>query len=191
MRRTGDETRQHIIQCAYELFYSRGFARVGVDQIAETAQLTKRSLYNHFACKDELIAAVLEHYHALAMERIRSWGQAVAGRSTSAAIDVLFTELAGWAGKPRWSGAGFTRLVMELADMPGHPARSIARRHKAAIESWLSNEMAARKVEDPMRAARELMLLLEGTMVMMLISGDRTYVQVAGAAARNLVCPKP
>ncbi len=46
-------------------------------------------------------------------------------------IDGLFSELAVWADKPLWAGSGLTRLVIELADLPGHPARLIARRHKS------------------------------------------------------------
>jgi hypothetical protein len=34
---------------------------------------------------------------------------------------------------------GFTRLVIELADLPGHPARLIARRHKAMLETQLAD----------------------------------------------------
>ena len=48
-----------------------------------------------------------------------------------AMIDGLFSELAVWADKARWAGSGFTRLAIELADLPGHPARLIARRHES------------------------------------------------------------
>ncbi len=36
---------------------------------------------------------------------------------------------------PGWMGSGFTRIVMELADRPGHPVHKIARAHKKAIET--------------------------------------------------------
>jgi len=36
-------------------------------------------------------------------------------------LDSLFSQLADWAAKPRWAGTGFTRIVMELADLPGTP----------------------------------------------------------------------
>ena len=102
-------------------------------------------------------------------------------------LAALFAELATWATKPRWSAAGFTRLVMELADLPGHPARAIARRHKAAIESWLTYELARRRVDQAALRARQIILLLEGCQVMMLIHGDKRYADAAAQAAMRLV----
>jgi hypothetical protein len=101
-------------------------------------------------------------------------------------VTALFTDLARWATRPRWSGAGFTRLVMELADLPGHPARAMARRHKTAIESWLTEELARRRVRNAALCARQLMLLLEGCQVLMLIQGDKRYAEAAASAAIQL-----
>jgi AcrR family transcriptional regulator len=129
MGRKADATRQRVIGAAYELFYRKGFARVGVDAVAAQAGVTKRTLYAHFDSKDRLLAAMLEAHHGLALERIRRWSDRLAG-DAEAMVKALFAELAVWASKPRWSSAGFTRLVVELADLPGHPARAIARRHK-------------------------------------------------------------
>ena len=57
MSRSSDATRRRILDAAYELFYRKGFSRVGVDEIAELAGITKRSLYYHFESKDELLVA--------------------------------------------------------------------------------------------------------------------------------------
>ena len=69
-------------------------------------------------------------------------------------VDALFAELARWATGPHFEGAGYTRLVMELADLPGHPARAVARRHKAVVEAWLADELARRGVADARGGAR-------------------------------------
>jgi AcrR family transcriptional regulator len=185
MGRTAEATRRRIIDAAYELFYRRGFARVGVDAAAQ-AGVTKRTLYAHFDSKDRLLAAMLEVHHGLALERIRRWSERLSGNA-EAMVKVLFAELAIWASKPRWSSAGFTRLVVELADLPGHPARAIARRHKAAIESWLTEELARRRVADAALRARQIVLLLEGCQVLMLTHGDRRYAEAAAQAAVRLV----
>jgi AcrR family transcriptional regulator len=185
MARSAAQTRRRILQTAYGLFYRRGFARVGVDQVAAHAGLTKRTLYNHFRSKDELLAAVLEFHGELALGRIREFASGVSGARDP--VTSLFDELARWATKPRWSGAGFTRLVMELADLPGHPARGIARRHKAAVEAWFAKELAKRSVKSPADRARQVMVLLEGAMALMLIHGDRRYADDAAKAARELI----
>src|SRR5882724_687719 len=179
-------TRRRILDAAYALFYRHGYARIGVDAIAERAGVTKRTLYDHFRSKDELLAAVLELHHTLALTQIAQWGGRVAG-GTAQMVDRVFNDLAGWAAKPRWTGPGFTRLVMELADLPGHPARAIASRHKAAVEDWFAREFTKRKVAAPRARAREIVLLLEGTTALMLVHGDRGYAAAAAQAAKRLL----
>ena len=83
-------------------------------------------------------------------------------------IDTLFRDLAVWSDRPRWAGSGFTRLVIELADLPGHPARAIARRHKAMLEAHLAELFAKAKVDQPAERAREVWLLSEGAISLIL-----------------------
>lgn len=130
-------TRQRILQAAYGLFYSDGFARVGVDAIAAAAGVTKRTLYYHFESKDELMAEVLEWQQRLALERIRDWTQQGAATPQDLVARV-FRDLETWAEEPGFQGSGFTRAAMELAGLPGHPARAAASKHKAEIETWLT-----------------------------------------------------
>lgn len=186
MARTAEQTRRRIIDAAYGLFYRKGFLRVGVDAIAETAGVTKRTLYDHFTSKDELLRAVLEFHRQLALVLIENWGTHLAG-DVDDMLDSLFSELAQWASRPRWAGAGFTRLTMELADLPGHPARAIARRHKAEVEAWLARELARRGLDAPSARAREIAILLEGSTALMLVHGDRTIAAAAAGAAKQLV----
>ena len=127
MRRSRTQTRQCILDAAYGLFWRQGFLRVSMDDIAARAEITKRALYQHFRSKDDLIAAALAHSSELALERLRRFRRPT---KCDELIDSFFTELADWAAKPKWSGGGFTRVVVELADLRGHPARAIARQHK-------------------------------------------------------------
>ena len=132
---------------------------------------------------------MLEAHYALALATIAGWSKTMSGDATSM-LRRLFREIGSWAATPRWSGAGFTRMVMELADQPGHPARAIARRHKATIESWLAQELERRGVADARRVAAQLQLLTEGCMSLLLIHGDRRYVEIAAEAAARLVQPQ-
>jgi AcrR family transcriptional regulator len=185
MARQRDATHQRILNAAYELFYRRGFSRVGVDEIATHAGITKRTLYNHFASKDELVAATLDRQQVQAFAQIRKWGDGPAGDAGDF-LAGIFEELRQWASRPRWLGSGFTRLTMELADLPGHPARRAAHLHKAEVESWLMQELDRLGAKDPAGLARQAMLLIEGCLSLILIHGDASYAIAASRAARQL-----
>ena len=47
-------------RCRLRIVLSKGVSRVGVDEIAAFAGVTKRTLYYHFKSKDELLASVLD-----------------------------------------------------------------------------------------------------------------------------------
>lgn len=186
MAQTAERTRARILDAAYGLFYRSGFGRVGVDEIADAARVTKRTLYYHFKSKDELLATVLETQHELAMARIHKDDARYRGKAEEI-IAARFSELAKWSRTPGWTGAGFTRLVMELADLPGHPARKIAQRHKAAVIAWWAGLLKNAGVSSPEARAREVAILMEGAMAMMLIHGDRSYAETAASAAIALI----
>ena len=186
MKRSAGDTKCGILEAAYELFYREGFARVSVDAIAEAAGVTKRTVYYHFDSKDALVGAVLEHQHDYALGRIQSWAETPSD-DPWIMIDEIFGRLERWASEPKWLGSGFTRITMELADLPGHPARAAARRHKAAVEHWLAVRLADMDVDAPGETARQIKLLLEGCLSLILIHGDTSYARSAAAAAKAIV----
>ena len=182
MPRPAEPTRKRILEGAYKLFRRRGYSRVTMDDIAAEARLTKRTLYHHFTSKDQLLAAVLSAQHELALQAFRTFGDRLSG-SAEAIVDGMFRELAVWADRPRWAGSGFTRLVIELADLPGHPARVIARRHKARLEHCLGELLERSGVRQAAKLSREIWLLSEGAVSLILVHGDQGYSVAAAAAA--------
>ncbi|MFH2092358.1 MAG: TetR/AcrR family transcriptional regulator [Pseudomonadota bacterium] len=186
MRRKSAETRQQIIDAAYTLFYQGGFMRTGVDAIASAAGITKRTLYQHFGCKDKLIEAVLEHQHQIASERIRQWADCISG-TPDQMVMTLFEKLAQWAAQTQWQGSGFTRAAVEFADLPGHPARKAARRQKEKVEMYLKEKFAAQNLDSAAQLVRELLLLIEGCQSLALIHNNLDYIDAARHAALILV----
>jgi AcrR family transcriptional regulator len=186
MRRSAPHTRQRALDAAYKLFRRHGFRRVTMDEIAVAAALTKRTLYHHFKSKDQLLAEVLKAQHELALQAFRTFGDRLSG-SPEAIVADMFRELAVWADRPRWAGSGFTRLVIELADLPGHPARLIARRHKAQLERSLADLLERSGVQQAGELARAVWLLSEGAISLILVHGDRGYSAAAADAAATLV----
>jgi TetR/AcrR family transcriptional regulator of autoinduction and epiphytic fitness len=57
--RLTDRKREAIVQAAIAEFRASGFEATSVDKIAARAEVSKRTLYNHFPSKDELFAEIL------------------------------------------------------------------------------------------------------------------------------------
>ena len=186
MPRTAEPMRKRITDAAYKLFRRRGYSRVSMDEIASATAVTKRTLYYHFKSKDDLLTEVLQTQHRLALAAFQTIADKLSG-SPEAIVDKLFEDLAVWADKPRWAGSGFTRLVIELADLPGHPARLIARKHKALLESHFAGLLARAGVTAPREVARAIWLLSEGAISLILVHGDRSYSTTAARAAKRLL----
>ncbi len=49
--------RDHLVETATELFSKNGFRATGIDTVLEESGVAKKTLYNHFRSKDELIIA--------------------------------------------------------------------------------------------------------------------------------------
>jgi AcrR family transcriptional regulator len=58
-----DESRKRIVETAAQLFNSRGIRGVTMDDIAASLRISKRTLYETFANKEELLAECLQMVH--------------------------------------------------------------------------------------------------------------------------------
>lgn len=57
--RLTDRKREAIVQAAVAEFRAHGFEATSMDRVAATAEVSKRTLYNHFANKEDLFAEIL------------------------------------------------------------------------------------------------------------------------------------
>jgi AcrR family transcriptional regulator len=62
-RPRGEETRERILAAAYAQFIQNGYHGTSMRQIAQAAGLAVGGIYNHFAGKEEVFAAVLDQHH--------------------------------------------------------------------------------------------------------------------------------
>lgn len=60
MARRGDELRDHILGVAKGVFLEMGFERASMDEVANRARTSKRSVYAHFESKEKLFLAVID-----------------------------------------------------------------------------------------------------------------------------------
>src|SRR3712207_5863670 len=66
--------RERLVAVAVELFYRRGFAAVGIDQVIAAAGVTKTTFYKHFESKDDLMVAAVRRRDEW---ESRAWARAV------------------------------------------------------------------------------------------------------------------
>jgi AcrR family transcriptional regulator len=139
------DRRAAILEASREAFAERGFHQTSLDAVAERAGVSKALLYEHFASKRELFAAMLEmHVHEL-VERINT---AVATAEPGearlrAGLEAFF----GFVEERR----GAWRIMFRN---PGDPdvLESIARIRDevaAAIVQVMSEEAASKGLEGP------------------------------------------
>lgn len=60
--RDTSKKRNSIIDAAIKAFQEEGYDKTSMDRIAEVAGASKRTVYNHFASKEELFGAVVDLY---------------------------------------------------------------------------------------------------------------------------------
>lgn len=60
-RMAGEERRQQIVRVAMRLFSQRGFRGTTTKEIAQAAGVSEAIIFRHFATKEELYAAILDH----------------------------------------------------------------------------------------------------------------------------------
>ena len=71
-RRSAEQTREHVLDVAYDLFYWHGIRATGVDRVAAEAGIAPTALYRLFPSKDALVASLRGTHRAALSRLVRS-----------------------------------------------------------------------------------------------------------------------
>lgn len=186
MRRRPEETSQRILAAASKLFYTTGIRATGVNAIARAAGVTKRTLYHHYESKDALIIAYLQAQNEPILAALIKSITRVSGDVTQQ-IEGLFMMFARQATVSNWHGCPFARAVSEFRNANENSISSVAAAHKETFESWLADHLRSCEVTESELLARQLMVLIDGTIIQLLIHHDASYAVAAAKAAVSLV----
>jgi AcrR family transcriptional regulator len=181
--------RASLLEAAARLFYADGVAATGIDSITAAAGVAKKSLYNNFASKADLVAAYLaarhEEWLALYRERVEA---AVTPQDRVLAVFDAYIDHANFAYEHGFRGCGLLNAAAELP--AGAPGRQAVRQHKEEVESLLLKHVAELQPgqgEAAGRVARHLAFVLEGAMARAgLEGGDRCLHEARMIAAQML-----
>ena len=182
LRNSSQKKREAMVEAATRLFLEYGFEGVSMDTIAEQANVSKRTLYNHFNDKYALFEAVM----ALLCESVLPWPWQPAGlkrgevRATLEKLGVAFL------------GSIYAPIQIELYRTVAHDTRRfpqlglmlldgpIQRSHKLVSE-YLQAWQAAGEVDvpDPDLAAAQFLGMLKADVQMKLLFDARRKISPA------------
>jgi AcrR family transcriptional regulator len=169
--------RERILETADRLFYGMGIRAVGVDTIADEIGISKRTLYNYFPSKDDLIVAYLSR-RLIPLQT----SEAPPEEQILSAFDRLESSVASKV----FRGCPFVNAVTELSE-PAHAANKLAVAFKEQRRVWFRDLLSRLDVADPDGLATQLAILLDGAIATTLVRGDPGMARAAKAAARVLL----
>ena len=175
---------EKVLRSASELFYRDGIAATGVDTVVEHAGVAKRTLYNNFDGKDELVAAYLRDRD----ERWRAALKEITERyeDPKERLLAVFEAYGEWLVGGDYRGCAFINAASEISN-PDHPAMEVVLSHKTGVEKHLAGLAAEAGLQEPGTLAGKLLLLLEGAAVTASMRKNREPLDTARAMAQSLI----
>ncbi|WP_020122456.1 TetR/AcrR family transcriptional regulator [Streptomyces canus] len=161
-------SRERLLEAAATLTYRDGVG-IGVDALCKAAGVSKRSMYQLFESKDELLAASLEDRASAYVTTLLP--PADDGRPPRERILHVFDQLASEAVAPDFQGCRFLVVQIELKDQ-GHPASRVAHRVKENLKAFFRTEAEQGGASDPELLARQLILVFDGAAARVGIKAD-------------------
>ncbi|KUJ69622.1 TetR family transcriptional regulator [Streptomyces albus subsp. albus] len=177
--RTAPGPRERLLDAAQQLTYTQGMG-VGIDAILKTANVARRSLYEHFGGKDGLITEVLRRTTAQDEADYRTTMQA-AGEDPRDRLLAVFDRLGEVADTSEFRGCRYLAADLALAD-PDHPAHAVTREYRDRVQRLIEHELVTLGHPRPAHAADQLLLLIDGLLA---VAATRPDARPA-AAAREL-----
>ncbi|OCX64542.1 TetR family transcriptional regulator [Thioclava sp. SK-1] len=178
-----------LLGAAMALFYNHGINGTGIDAIVERAGVAKKSLYNNFSSKADLVNQYLKARHGewLGLYETRAAAAQTPNQRILAVFDA-YQDHAEFAYERGFRGCGLLNAAAELetADI----GRAAVRRHKEQVESILAHHLSDLLPNQPDRVvnlAAMIAFLLEGAMVRAGLEGSSARVITARAMVYDML----
>ncbi|MFE9443969.1 TetR/AcrR family transcriptional regulator [Streptomyces sp. NPDC006602] len=162
--------RERLLEAAATLTYRDGVGiDISVQALCKAAGVSKRSMYQLFESKDELLAASLKERAAAFVAR--ALPPADDGRSPRERISYVFERVESQAGAPDFQGCRYLAVQIELKDQT-HPASRTAHQIKANLTAFFRSEAERGGASNPDLLARQLILVIDGASARARIGAD-------------------
>ncbi len=170
-RRRGRGARERILSASRQLFRDQGINTTGMDQLCAVAQVSKRTAYQHFTGKDELVAEYLRRFDPDVTGGVFDRTDLTPRERLLAAFEVPATGL-----------CPYIAASVEIHD-PQHPARQYARDYKKAFAARLAETAREAGATNPEQLGEQLALLLDGASARTRVLNTESFPTAAAIAA--------
>jgi AcrR family transcriptional regulator len=179
----GRGARERILAASRELFSDPGINATGISEIVARSRVSRRTLYQQFASKDELITAYLRELAA----DPEGVPQRVLDRDDLTARARLMEMFSVLGEGPRpLRGDPFLAAAVEIAD-PAHPARRLAAQRQARLAERLGELAREAGARDAERLGRRLAVVYAGAAASVIVADDPQPAAEATVIARGLL----
>ncbi|MGB8944046.1 MAG: TetR family transcriptional regulator [Streptomyces sp.] len=181
-RGRGRGGRERILAAAARLFATQGISTTGMEQVAEQAPVSKRTLYAHFRTKNDLVIA---HLQGLALSGATL--ESVLTREDIPPRDRirrLFDQPVADAAPVR--GCPFIDAAAEFPD-PESAVHSYAREQKLRMVQLIVAVVTELGCREPLPLAEQLATLADGAASRAMVLDEADYGRHARAAAEVLL----
>ncbi|MEM7433642.1 MAG: helix-turn-helix domain-containing protein [Myxococcota bacterium] len=177
--------RDQLVRTSVRLFAEHGFHATGIDRIAREAAISKRTLYQYFRTKDELILAALRHKDGLFRNDFVKAVEAKASAPTDRLL-AIFDVANDWFLSKDFFGCMFVNAVGEHSSADS-PVRRACIEYKRLVQGYIRDLAEEAGLSNPAAVAEELALLFEGATVTAQVSGQADSAAVAKRMAHVLI----
>ena len=161
--RLTDRKRQAIVDAAIAEFREHGFEVANMDRIAGRAQVSKRTVYNHFSGKDALFDAILERLWVATEAKLKLTYRA--DRPLREQLLTLVEQKLAMSDDPQFLDLARV-LIAEAIHAPQRAREMLCRLggREEALTVWIRAAMADGRLKegDPAFAAAQLQALVKG-----------------------------
>lgn len=188
MPKSSEPTRLRLLEAASVLVAEESLANLSVENIADKAGVSRRTFFQHFPSKDHLLAAVVEFSRPTYLDRYRTWADTCGpGATIDQRIASIFEGITGAAHNPNWKGCCFIRMAAELGSLQGHPVHMLVAAANDDMERWIEAELTKEHYDRPEALARQLVVLINGLLMIQLVTHSTAYGQDIGGLVRNMM----
>jgi AcrR family transcriptional regulator len=179
----GRGARERILAASRDLFRDPGINATGISEIVARSRVSRRTLYQQFASKDELITAYLRDLAA----DPEGMPQRVLDRDDLTARARLLEMFSALCEGPRpLRGDPFLAAAVEIADA-SHPARRLAEQRQEQLAERLAELARDAGARDAERLGRRLTVVYAGAAASVVLADDPQPAAEATAIARILL----